>query len=54
MRGQPTPTTTIGFINSCITFLNLPSLNVEVQQPLFLLIAMLFDVPLSLRFLTGG
>lgn len=54
MRGQPTPTMPIGFINSCITFLNLLPSGTEPQQPFFLLIAMLFDVPLSLRFLTGG
>lgn len=54
MRGQPTPTMQIGFINSGIIFLNLPPLNIEPQQPSFLLIATLFDVPLSPRFLTGG
>lgn len=52
MRGQPTPTTGIGFINSCITFLNLPPSDVEPQQPFFLLIAILFDVSLSPGFLT--
>lgn len=41
MRGQPTPTMQIGFINSGIIFLNLPPLNIEPQQPFFLLIAML-------------
>lgn len=40
------PTMAIGVINSCITFLNLSPSDVEPQQPFFLLIAMLFDVPL--------
>ena len=52
MRGQPTPTMQTGVINSCIIFLNLPPLNIEPQQPFFLLIAMLFDVPLLPGFLT--
>lgn len=52
MREQPTPTMAIGFINSCITFLNRPPSDAEPQQPFFLLIAMLFDVPLPPGFLT--
>lgn len=45
MREHPTPTMAIGFINRCITFLNLSPSNIEPQQPFFLLIAMLFDAP---------
>lgn len=53
MRGQPTPTMAIGFINSCITFLNLSPSNGGPQLPFFLLIAMLFDVFLPPGFFTS-
>lgn len=53
MRGQPTPTMPIGFINSCVTFLNLLPSDTEPQQPFLLLIVMLFDIPLLPGFLTG-